>query len=325
MSLDWLTAQQDQPRPSLAGGASGYLSPPRSDLDPALFGTGNVLHHNVAGIVLRPLTSFLAHQGFRGMGHWLRAWLAGSAVTYQWGADRGNGDLDVLLGIDRVPFDLDNPDYDEFGDDQLAGEINERLKAGLWPRTADTKINGRVFEVTYFYNPGTSTDIRKISPYAAYDLITSRWIVPPPELPRRPASQFPRSWFEAAQEDTEATAELLSQYNFNTEQQRIHPPGSRAYINAGAALNLVTAAAQARLTDIHHGRTLAFQGGGEGYGDWHNFRWQRAKASGAVKALSGLVGVRERAEEDAEGELYGGPVRGADELVRRAMLYRRHG
>lgn len=328
--LNYQHAQEDQPEPSLQGGASGYLSPPRTELDPALFegsklapGSFN-LRPNVMPIVLNPLMIFLNDIGLQEPAKWIKAWIAGSAITYQWSADRGNGDLDILLGIDHPMFDAHNPGFKWMGDEDLANELNEGLRVGLWPKTANTKINGKTFEVTYFYNPGTGMDIRNIHPYAAYDLLKDQWVVEPPSLPTA-GPHFPHSWFEKAAEDTRYTADLVDKYKSYAELQAVHGPGTPGYINAGSMLNLVTAQAHALLTGIHHGRTLAFQGGGEGYTDWHNFRWQRAKATGAVKALSELVGVRERAEEDRDTSLYGSPVKSADELVRRAMLYRRNG
>ena len=129
-------------------------------------------------------------------------------------------------------------------------------------------------------------------------------------------------WFDRADQDAKHAVSLLGRYTSHTRSLAASPPGSPGHVNAGAALNLVTAQAHALLDDIHRGRRIAFQGGGEGYGDWHNFRWQMAKASGAVKGLSEVTGIAERAHQQSETELYGSPLEAADELVRRAQRYR---
>jgi hypothetical protein len=82
--------------------------------------------------------------------------------------------------------------------------------------------------------------------------------------------------------------------------------------------------AQILWEDIHGGRHQAFQPGGHGYGDFHNFRWQRAKETGVVNSLRAIVGVRKSANEARDTEIYGGPISGADEALTRAALVAKH-
>lgn len=317
--FDWLQAAKGQPEPSLAGGASGYLSPPSSTLDPHLF-DGERLKPDVRNRLSDALVLFLVHDLHLNKPHsWLRIWLAGSGITYQWASDRGNGDLDVLLGVNKVKFDKANPGFADYSDDDLAAALNDALKTRLWPQTAKMDLGGQDYEVTYFYNAGTGTDITRIHPYAAYDLVAERWVVRPPKLPHDPASLYPMHWFEAADQDVKAAQALVDRYHEQERALRASPPGSPGHITAGAMMNLVAAQAHAMFNDIHQGRRIAFQGGGRGYMDIHNFRWQMAKASGTIKALSEITGIQERARELTETELYGGPLAAADELVRRAM------
>lgn len=321
MTSDWRAAAQDQPEPSTSGGASSYFSEPEKILDPALF-EKNVLRRQAHHKIVSPLFRFLRHLGLQGTTDWLKLWITGSGISYQWAADRGNGDLDVMIGIDNIRFRDANPEFTGFDDDDLAGWLNHHLKQGLWPETAETVINGKSFEVTYYYNPGTSLDISLIHPYAAYSLDDDAWVVQPPQLPHNPSMLYPKEWFTRSGYDKSQADEYVRRYHSASSVLNASPPGSPGYLNSASQLNLVTAQARALLDDIHHGRQAAFLDGGKGYSDYANFRWQAAKASGTVKALSELAGIRTRAIEDEDAKLYGGPLSAADELVRRAMLQR---
>lgn len=259
--FDWLKATEEQPSPSLAGGESGYLSAPSATLDPHLF-SGETLKHDVQSTIVARLVGFLVDDlHMRHTSRWLKVWLAGSGITYQWNAGRGNGDLDVLLGVDRVPFNEANPGYAHYGDEDLAAHLNDALKAGLWPQTSHVMFGDQSYEVTYFYNSGTGIDIKRIHPYAAYDVMTGNWVVRPPALPNDPATIYPRSWFERAHQDTEYAESLVDRYHEQLRALQAADPGTPGHINAGAGINLVTAQARAMFDDIHHGRRIAFQGG----------------------------------------------------------------
>lgn len=318
--FDWLRAQKDQPVPSTEGGHSIYLSAPAANLDPNLF-DGETMKLAVRTTITVKLVHYLLHEmHLHDVAAWVRIWVAGSGITYQWA---GNSDLDVLLGIDRPKFDRANPDYASFSDDDLAALLNSTLKAELWPTTADLPFGGHNYEVTYFYNAGTGTDITRIHPYAAYDVMRNRWVVRPPELPPDPAQLYPKDWFDRAHQDAGNAAQMTDRYRRHLRELDSASPGTPGHVNAGAALNLVTAQARAMLDDIHHGRRIAFQGGGEGYMDQHNFRWQMGKESGTIKALAEITGVRRRAEEEAEQQLYGAKLAPAEELLRRAIAQHR--
>lgn len=317
--FDWLKATEGAPDPSTQGGESGYLSSPSATLDPHLF-NGERLKHDVQATIMARLFGFLVDDlHMQNISAWIRVWLAGSGITYQWNAGRGNGDLDVLIGIDRVPFDQANPGFAHYGEDDLAAALNNALKTGLWPQTAALSFGGQSYEVTYFYNSGTGIDINRIHPYAAYDVVGEKWEVRPPALPSDPATIYPRSWFERADQDATFAESLVERYHEHLRELQAAAPGTPGHINAGAKINLVTAQARAMFDDIHHGRRIAFQGGGRGYSDEHNFRWQLSKQNGVIKALSEITGILNRAKEMSETELYGSPLEAADVLVRRAV------
>lgn len=258
---------------------SGYFSSPSENLDPNLF-EGDTLKEDVRTGLLNALYSGLEDQvGFREPWNWVHAWIAGSGVSYQWSADRGNGDLDVLFGVDFPRFLEDNPQFPRLSMAEVAQYTDQILKDKLWPRTAHYKIGNGTYEVTFFWNPTTGTEIDNIHPYAAYSLTRGEWDVRPPVLPHDPHSLYPKAWYDTTDNDYR---------NARTIEDLWHS-GPSGKLQAGNA-------ARALWRDIHEGRHVAFSEMGSGYGDYHNFRWQRAKESGAAETLRALVADAEAAD-----------------------------
>jgi len=306
-------------------GTSGYLSHPSSSLDPNLF-DGDHLKSEVQSHVLNVLNRWFTTKGFKSIDSWLHAWIAGSSISYQWAADRGNGDIDVLFGIDMGPFIRSNQEYSELGEPNLAAMITDSLKAEVWPGESNVRFGDRVYEVTYYFNSRTGKDIASaLHPYAAYDLVSDMWTVRPPSLPENPGALYPQRWFDQARGDTERAAELKKHYDEASHDLNAAVMNTPGWHNAGARLNLVTSQAHALWYDLHEGRKSAFSEQGKGYQDWNNFRWQRAKASGAVEVLHAITEVGTAAREAEETQLYGQPIEASDVILRRAMLHHRGG
>jgi hypothetical protein len=312
-------AQAGKPEPTTAGGASSYFARPDTGLDPNLF-DGPKLHDDVRTFVVENLRRglCLVFPGATINPAWLHIWIAGSGVTYQWAAARGNGDLDVLFSMDVSPFEQANPGWRGMGEDDLTEAVNEGLKAQLWPATAQARFGSQVYEVTFFWNPGTGKDIRNIHPYAAYDVLANTFSVPPPQLPDDPRSLYPDSWYYQVGLDADAAAGLSASYRANIGRLAQFDEGTVEHHAAGATLNLVVSQATALFNDIHGGRRAAFGPQGDGYGDFFNFRWQSAKESGAVKALWDIASVGSEARKAEETELYGAPIDSAEVVLRRA-------
>jgi hypothetical protein len=290
---------------TLPSGHSGYFSAPSHGLDPALFDAEH-LKPAVREHLLKLLTDALQHDlKLTGWREWLTAWIAGSGVTYQWGGDRGaTGDLDVLFGVDYKRFAALNPRFAGLPESDAANYVTSQLKEELWPRTANTSINGKHFEVTYFWNPGTGRDIRSINPYAAYDMSNDKWAVRPPSLPQDPRSLYSQEWFDAADRDTDAARSIVDLV--------------RSGSNADRANGITRA--RTLFDALHQGRRAAFGEQGKGYGDWANFRWQRAKETGVVAGLNQILQSAHAAQEESDADLYGGTPEGPDVLLTRAML-----
>ena len=273
-------------------GESGYFSAPRNDLDPNLF-DGDKIRPQVRTFVINTLYSFLK-QFFHRPETWSRVWLAGSGISHQWAAARGNGDLDCLFGVDWVRFRQLNPDYAGLSNTECATMINNLLRDKLWPRTAATRFGDQTYEVTFYVNVNTGLDIRNIKPYAAYDLTSDTWTVRPPQLPADPESRFPPEWASAIAAEARLAGDIVRRARGAAAQAQRSRPNTGAWTNAMAVLRLAEAQAAALYEDIHTGRRSAFGPQGEGYSDWANYRWQAHKRNGVVNALRTVAKLRQQ-------------------------------
>lgn len=278
---------------SLPEGNSSYFSVPSHGLDPHLF-SAEYLKPRVNRWVWTTISDFLTDEvHLTKPKKWLHVWIAGSGVTYQWNADRGNGDLDVLIGVSFKKFSAANPKYKDIPEESVAEWLNQEMKAHLWPKTDHKDFGGQVYEITFYWNPGVESDITVISPYAAYDVLADKWKVRPPQLPADPSSLYPKSFFTGAENDLKQATAVYTAYYQNG--------GSPRYAELAKGL----------LEGIHGGRKAAFEAGGKGYGAWENFRWQKAKLNGIIAGLTEVV-------KHSQGE--GPKPEGTDILLTRAML-----
>lgn len=298
-------------------GESGYFSMPGTSLDPHLFGNTMTLRPEIRTWILDTLYSYWDKK-WNSPKLWSQVWLAGSGVSYQWSAARGNGDLDVLIGINFPEFFRHNPDYLGFGEVDVADFMNQDLHQNLWPTTATTNFNGQFYEVTYYVNPH-SDDIRNINPYAAYSVTFNTWTVKPNPAPDH---SFPSAYWKAAGDQENAIHDLVGKYNHYVSLSR-SAANSAVQTNSQTALNLITSQAKTMFDDIHLGRRQAFGPGGSGYGDYYNFRWQYHKRAGTIQALDAIAHQRSALLETEDQQLYGRPIMSAQEAIRNAVWSQR--
>lgn len=281
-------------------GESGYFSEPTNTLDPFLF-EGTHLLPDARERLTNLLLDYLAGR-YNNPRSWTRIWLAGSGISYQWSAARGNGDLDVLFGIDYDKFVNDNPEFAYDTRQEITDKIDSDLRSNLWPNTAHTPFYAhkyladtdiledvKYYEVTFFLNPGVDDSmngILTIHPYAAYDLTSDEWTTKPAK-PGSPVFQHPAEFSEQADRNLEAAKSLVDRYNHLTREGASLNVGQEA--NNRRSKALVVAEASNLLDSIHLGRRAAFTGFGQGYGDFYNYQWQRAKQDGIVTALNQMI------------------------------------
>ena len=291
--------------------STSYFSKPETELDPRLF-IGNTLRPWVRNGIKRLLFEHLSVR-YTAPERWVSMWLAGSGVSYQWSASRDPGDLDCLVGINYPVFRQFNQEYSGLSDDEIAKTLNEGFYSSLLPKTK----NWEGYELTYYVNP--QSDIRDIHPYAAYDLISDDWTVPPDRTPSIPYS---RAWEQRVKKDYDTAVELISRYTQALADVRSSAQNPAYRINAEKRLQLVVDQAVAFYEDIHSGRKIAFSKIGGGYSDFNNYRWQAGKRSGAVHALKAIKEYKDLSDEEKQLDTYGIELPEAETLIRRAATYR---
>jgi hypothetical protein len=290
---------------------TSYFSTPEEELDPHLFDDEH-LRGDVRMGLMALLFGYL-DQNYTDARTWAHAWIAGSGASYQWSAARQPGDLDVLVGVDYPAFKASNPRLSGLTDTEISQHITDGFRVDLQPKT--TNWNG--YEVTFYVNPH-ATDIRSINPYAAYDIVNDLWTVHPDSMQQAPNN---REWAVRAAKDTARAKELTSAYS--TAYTALHnAPNDAARRTAERNLYVTVDQAVALFDEIHHGRRFAFSHDGEGYYDWHNYRWQAGKESGVIDSLRQIKDWDSKTREDRNLQTYGMQLPDADVLIRRAVLYR---
>jgi hypothetical protein len=288
---------------------TSYFSTPATTLDPNLF-EGRVLRSWVKQGIVAMLNDFLSLH-FRHPELWTQPWLAGSGVSYQWSAARNPGDLDCLIGVDFVQFRRANPEFSGMSDAEIAEELNDEFRENLQPQTE----NWNGYELTFYVNPRAS-DIRSIKPYAAYDLKYDEWTVTPD--PTQHATHN-SEWELIVNSDADTARQATNRFNGALQDIKMaqNEPMRR---NAENKLTMAAAQANALYNEIHENRSLAFSPAGEGYTDFHNYRWQGAKRTGSISSLRKIRGYMKTALQGKD--VYGVELPDASTLIRRAAMYR---
>jgi hypothetical protein len=283
---------------TLLPGASGYFSRPQLILDPQLF-EGTVLHPHVRQKLLGLFYDHASHM-FKHPDKWSMLWVVGSGISFQWSGDRGNGDLDVLLGIDYNHFIKDNPEYGYYDRATIAGAITGNLRKHLWKETSSITFgpNEHPYEVTYYLNPGVEDydeSIKNINPYAAYNLTENHWTVHPMK-PEEYGKPVPNDYIQQVQSNKELASRLAERYNYLTNQLSSMHPYSPQWHNLDSSKRLLIQHIKTMYDSIHLGRKAAFSQQGEGYSDFYNYQWQAAKRDGIVRTFNEILNREENNE-----------------------------
>jgi hypothetical protein len=211
-----------------------------------------------------------------------------------------------------VQFRKANPEFVGLSDSEISNQINEDFRNLLQPKTTDW--NG--FELTFYVNPG-GNDIRDIKPYAAYDLRYDEWTVTPSPLASPPAIP---AWENTALADQKMASQISTRYVAAMNELRT-ATGDAQRRNSETRLKMAMEQAVNMFEDIHMGRRLAFSNEGDGYADFHNYRWQAAKREGTIQALKPIrQQAMAMAMEDMQSK-YGMELPDTTTLIRKAALY----
>jgi hypothetical protein len=291
---------------SIEPSETSYFSAPAAGLDPRLFRNGKLVPA-VRSSVLRILLDHLKRYYYNPEAY-IHAWLAGSAVSYQWAAARNPADLDCLIGVNYLQFRQTNPQFKALSDKQIADMFNADFK----DLHKSTQNFLEAYELTFYVN--VKSDIKDIKPYAAYSLTNDDWTVQP-EIKSPPINKM---WDRRVEQDASMAGEILDRYTKALNDVRMASNDS-ARRNAEVALQLAVEQGAGLFEDIHQGRKYAFSPSGQGYADIHNYRWQSGKAKGTIQALRQLKDLSTRSKKQVESETYGVELPNADTLIRRSL------
>lgn len=228
-----------------------YWAPNSAQTDQRLF-DGDRLRPEVRKDVLDRLGAFFDAHGYKGWREWTKVYFAGSQAAKWLDADgKGNGDFDILIGINWPLFRDGHPEFEGKSDLQVTTAMTD----GLW-KTANvngyyfTLADGRrvgPFDRTFFANP-VAWDIKALHPYAAYDVTDDTWAVRPLKVPKDwSAEKLPESYWDYA----EAMAHAVKAIGTLPSEEK-----------ARMARNL--------WEEIHTHRSDAFTGNGKGLFDLAN-------------------------------------------------------
>lgn len=288
-------------------GDTSYFSESAGNLDPRLF-RGATLSPYVREAILVLLKNHL-ELGYNEPMSWIKVFLAGSGVSFNWKANRSPADLDCLVSVDYVQFRQTNQEYKGWSDREISAELNQGFKNELHPRTSDFMDD---FELTFYVNP--NPNIAELKPYAAYSVLDNTWVVPPTKL-EPPTDQ---EWVSAVERDKVKAVEIVKRYSTALDQIK-SAANDAMRINAEAALAVVVQQGAAMFEDIHTSRSGAFSPTGAGYADFANYRWQAGKQSGVVPALKKIHSMSKEANERFSKETYGIELPDTSTLLRRAI------
>lgn len=302
--------------------STSYFSTPEDHLDPTLF-EGTQMQPAVRHWALRTVYSILNEAGrFLHPETWVRVWIAGSGVSYQWSADREPADLDILIGVDYVEFRRANPAHVSFTDSEIASTLNELFFAELQGPAGDFPFSDSIdYDVTVYVNRGVSAArdaILAINPYAAYDVSQDEWAL----VPQRVSATINPSWEMSAERDRQYAEDLVREYGDALRSVRgAQNPAHRA--NSENRLSQIMDAGSALFEELHAARRSAFGPSGAGYADFNNYRWQAGKRNGVVQASKKIREYLTAAQDRSDFETYGTELPDTETLIRRAaMTYR---
>lgn len=222
------------------------FAPGKGTLDARLFDHTEHMRPAVKKVIFDRL-DFVLSPHFPTWQDWSRVYLAGSEASEWW----GNNDFDTLIGVNYPEARKAEPALAEMSDDQISDAMNAVFRARYNDEDWVAPWDGQVWHLTGYVNPD-SWDIRKIKPYAAYDMTRCLWVV---RSPKTGPDWGPAKWSEGVWDQMEAYLHLI------TAIQSLPEPDQT---RQGAAL----------YDFLHSDRRRAFSKQGTGWNDPGNVIWK---------------------------------------------------
>lgn len=221
-----------------------YWGPNSAQNDQRLF-NGDHLRPEVRQDILDRVGGVLGKYG--DWQKWTRVYFAGSQAA-QWldQNGQGNGDFDILIGIDFEEFRDHDPQCEEMEDAEIATALTDELWAmanvkDYFFTLADGRSVGP-FDRTFFVNP-RAWDIKNLRPYAAYNVTSDDWAVHPLQVPKDwNATHLPESYWgyaEALLHEIQAIGQLPAEERHRMAAnlwEELHTHRSDAFGDGGHGL-----------------------------------------------------------------------------------------
>lgn len=175
-----------------------YWGPNSAQNDQRLF-DGDHLKPEIRSEIMQRVDSFMRPR-YREWPSWTKVYFAGSEAA-QW--QPFNGDFDILIGIEYDRFRKENPQYADMDDVAISVMLTDGMRKtinvdGFWFTLRDGRKVGP-FDRTFYVNPD-SYDIRRLKPYAAYNVTDDTWAVHPLQVPKDwDATHLPESYWTYAE------------------------------------------------------------------------------------------------------------------------------
>lgn len=192
----------------------GQFAQPKSHLDPAIFDADEVMHPWIRDTILSRLKASIPDWYPR-----CRVYLAGSLASYWWDTP----DFDVLVGL--------RADRETCA--QVTEELRETFNSPEFIFPGKGAELGAV-DLTGYVNPN-SYDIRKIKPYAAYELVSNTWFIHPSHT----SFHLSQNFWTHAQRLADQADDALNQKNIPACQSiydKIHSDRNEAFSPLGGGL-----------------------------------------------------------------------------------------
>ena len=256
---------------------SQRLFGPTYGLDRRLWTPEKKLKPEVRAFLLRKVGSFFLRHYGPGWDKWAKIYFAGSEASLWTGPDLiGNSDFDTLIGIDYPAMRKAVPALVHQTNQQITDLLNSQYRAKLNDPAEMIPVDGVLtgpWDATFYTNTD-SYDIRRIKPYAAYDVGADEWVVEPYEDATWSLAKFPKTVQRALRAAATYAEDILKLPEPQRTQQ-------------GAAL----------FEAWHSDRSRAFSEKGEG---WYDLGNAREKYLDQLGLWARLVDCAHRDKEDLD-------------------------
>lgn len=206
------------------------FGPTKGKEDPRLFDADHQMLPEVRKHLMEKMTAFMAKHGGPDWTDWSRMYLAGSEAS-DW---YGNNDFDILLGVDYDGFRRATSSH--LSDEEITDAFNTAFRADWNDEDWHPPFDDDVWHLTGYVNQD-SYDIRRIKPYAAYNVAENQWAVEPMQVPDDwGPDKFPESTWRLAEHYANEIDRISTLSPASVQQQHaqrlfdhIHTDRSRAF------------------------------------------------------------------------------------------------